>query len=59
MILFEAVAFGVLGMATLYAGAWLVSRAYFSNKLQYHRDVLQHLDVVGGGKMRSTGYDEE
>lgn len=32
------------GLAALYAAAWVASRAFFDNKMQYHRRLLRQLD---------------
>lgn len=47
---------GVLGAAVLYAASWLASRAFFDNKIWYHREMLRQLEVERAG---SIADDEE
>lgn len=44
MTFWYAVAVLVGGLAALYAGAWVTSRAYFDNKLEHHKKLLRQLE---------------
>jgi len=43
MTFFEAVTWTALGLCGVYLVAWVASRAFFHNKVEYNRKILRHL----------------
>lgn len=45
----EWILIGAAGLAALYVGAWVISRAFFDNKADYNRRLLRQLEQERDG----------